>query len=200
MIKIMENIDNFKNSRLYFSELTDALIHYSKLPGFKLDTITVRSSLDHEPRITTVSETNFPALDDISIHSENLMYAADKLDFLPSSYWESIDPLRKNERPDYIAAQIIGWGTVNKNDDYSAIRKSFLPTLRDRNLFTHMANLYSESLKRFAWLESDHPDFERDGAEQSCRILHAYIVLHERFKENGLPKGIVGLDDFLLPE
>ena len=62
-------LEEIKTSELYFSELEDALRHYSScLPKGKHHTVAVRTNPQGEPNLELVMETRFPPLDDLSLH------------------------------------------------------------------------------------------------------------------------------------
>ena len=113
-----------------------------------------------------------PALDDLPEHIQNLIYAAQKLDRIPAFYWLSID---KGERPDYIAQETIMIGEQNR----------YVPGGR----FSRQAADLKFCLERYAWDEPN--DFWM--AQESWRILDAYIKLHDYFEQVGYP---IGVTDF----
>ncbi|MEK6922157.1 MAG: hypothetical protein AABX82_09765, partial [Nanoarchaeota archaeon] len=96
--------------------IEDTLTHYStpeELRGM-FATLTTRTDEEGKPAITLMTKTRFPPLDDLKEHCDNLVYAAQRLDNLPASYWRSIDPLYGNQKPFYIPMQIFEWG--NQHD------------------------------------------------------------------------------------
>lgn len=66
------DIGELKKSRFYFSELQDALTHYSTPPGMSFDTIAIRTNIEGKPYSEVVSETRFPPLDDLPTHLSRL--------------------------------------------------------------------------------------------------------------------------------
>jgi len=179
-------LEDLRKSELFFSELEDALIHFSTPEELKgmVATLTVRSDEQGEPAITLMTKTRFPPLDDLKEHCDNLVYAAQRLDKLPVSYWRFIDPLYGNQRLFYIPMQVIEWGKQNDRTPQSFTREA----------------MNSHILRSLPWIESPHPKIDeyveeriirtsvyRDIAEQSFRILDAYVVLREHFDRVGLP-------------
>jgi hypothetical protein len=173
----MPTTEELKESELYFIELEDALRHYSKsFPG-RLFTFTIRTNEQGKPAPTMMSGTSFPCLDDMPEHLDNLAYAAQRLDLLPTGFWGEIYPNGVGI-PVYIPMQIVLWGIGNK----------------DRSVFTKQAELYKDGLKKFSWAHSDHPDTYRDNAEQCFRMIRTYTRLHSYFSEKGLPAGSLNFD------
>ncbi|KKS65163.1 hypothetical protein A3A14_00030 [Candidatus Daviesbacteria bacterium RIFCSPLOWO2_01_FULL_43_38] len=166
-----------EKSRLYFGELEDALEHYSSpfAPG-QHKTITVRTNEDGDPQVEIVSETRFPPLDDIKEHCQKLRFAALQLDKLPASFWSYKNYTQRfqHEGFPYISMQILDWGTH---------------TARVKMFFSLMAKMSELQLSSFAWKDQNDSDFFRDEAEQSFRMLAAYLALSEYFTDRGLPEG-----------
>ena len=170
------SIEQLRKSELYFIELEDALDHYYSdrfLPR-RYYTLTVRADEEGKATPTLMSETRFPALDDLKEHCVNLVYSAQRLDSLPETYWRSIDPLYGNRPPFYIPMQIIEWGKMGERIPHM-FRKEALGT--------------ALVLKEFPWRNSNHSF--RDHAEQCVRMLRTYIGLREHFDNGGLPEGVV---------
>lgn len=153
-------------SQLYFSELEDALRHYSSsLQEGKFATLTVRTDPEGEPNVELVSETRFPPLDDLQTHVERLKFAAGKLDHIPVAFWNDFYSmqLKGSREIPHIPMQIVLWGTGNEGM---------------RN-FRRVALFYEDILGAFSWTDSSNPDNDRDHAEQCKRILYSYTQLQD---------------------
>jgi len=160
-------LEEIKASQLYFSELQDALIHYSsRLPKGRHLTLTVRTNSEGEPNAELVSETRFPPLDDLSLHFECLKFAAGKLDHIPVDFWNNLfsAQLRGARDIPYIPLQIVSWGMGNEG----------------MRSFRREALLNEDFLGDLSWSESNNPDSYRDAAEQCKRILYSYITLRSQ--------------------
>lgn len=176
----LPTVEQLRLSRVYFGELTDALHHYSSpLGSDQLHTFTVRTGENGEPIPEMVSETRFPPLDDLPDHFVRLHFAAGCLDTVPISFWKGLwgaDPTVRRVLP-YFPMQVILWGTGNRNQDQ----------------FTVQANTAHLFLGDFSWSTAEDPDLHRDHAEQSFRIIEAYIQV----KDHGVEFGKYGL---IVPE
>jgi hypothetical protein len=155
--------EDLQKTRLYFSELEDALCHYSScLPQGRFHTITVRTNTEGKPGLELVSKTRMPCLDDLPGHIKNLRYAAEQLDKLSPAFWEKVYTDHLNGRREnfpYVPMQITVWGTGNHK----------------QNIFMRHADLYAKLLGDFSWSRSEPPDHCRDNAEQCFRIIDAYL-------------------------
>jgi hypothetical protein len=160
-------LEEIQASELYFSELEDALRHYSScLPTGSFLTLTIRSDSEGEPNVELVTETRFPPLDDLATHFERLKFAAGKLDHIPVAFWEDFytSQLKGSREIPYVPMQVVLWGTSNEGM---------------RN-FRREASFYQDILGDFSWTDSNNPDNDRDHAEQCKRILYSYIQLRDQ--------------------
>lgn len=198
MVEEVDNrpsIEDLKRSRLYFGELEDALIHYSnpELEG-ALHTITVRSNQDGNPQVEVVSETRFPALDDISDHFKRLHFVAERLDRLPAEFWELNNYYLGRKAPEdfpRLSMQVFLSGEENNANQRMQWHRYFQRYGWDvKGVFTRDAYGYDVSLRNFSWSNARDPDRQRDNAEQCFRVMNAYIQLGEYFKKRGLPEGV----------
>ncbi|KKP92833.1 MAG: hypothetical protein UR98_C0017G0025 [Parcubacteria group bacterium GW2011_GWA1_36_12] len=164
-------IEEIEASELYFSELEDALRHYSScLPEGKHMTLTVRTNSEGKPNIELVTETRFPPLDDLPLHFQHLKFAAGNLDHISVSFWKDFysKQLRGSRDIPYIPMQIVLWGTGNEGM---------------RN-FRREALMYEDLLSDFSWTDSNNPDSYRDHAEQCKRMLFSYLQLKDQIVQS----------------
>jgi len=166
LCRMSVSIESLERSGLYFSELEDALSHYSvpeELKG-QYFTFTSRANEQGKAEPTLMDRVKFPVLDDIGLHLDVLQFAARELDKLPAEYWKSIGQLRL---PFYVPMQILEWG---KENEFKSGR------------FTQEAKYYNHFLRNFSWTTSDYPLVHKDKAEQSFRILSTYTELRRYFE------------------
>ncbi|MBI2018292.1 hypothetical protein HYS96_01160 [Candidatus Daviesbacteria bacterium] len=188
-------IKDLKRSRLYFGELEDALMHYSnpELEG-AFCTITVRSGRDGKPRVEVVSETRFPAIDDIPDHLKRLHFVAERLDRLPAEFWELNNYYLGRKAPEdfpRLSMAVFLCGEGNDPNRRMELQEYFQRYSWDViGIFTRDACVYDLSLRNFSWSNAKDPDRQRDDAEQCFRVMNAYIQLSKYFKKRGLPAGV----------
>ena len=183
-----------ESTRLFFIELQDALTHYSFPVKMALHTLTVRSNQDGNPQVELVSETRFPVLDDISDHFKRLHIVAEKLDQLPAEFWEVNNGYLGGQFPEalnYIPMQVFLWGQENSPERKTQLQEHFKQFgWNVKGAFTRNVHGYDLMLSELSWANAKGVYGCKDDAEQSFRIMDAYIQLKEYFDKRGLPEGV----------
>ena len=123
-------------------------------------------------------------LEEILLHKDRLSFAARRLDKIPTNFWQKLKFLHG------LSGCIVEWGAMNRGIELSeefqvSAFGEYDPTMGP---FLRASKLHEVKLEE----ESDRftRQFRDYDAEQSMRIISAYITMDSYFKKHRLPEGV----------